>query len=82
MGRFGYRHVRAKYDAGRQVAGLDSCPVGFAKYIEQTPVFHQLEIPKDEEVMLAVILGYGDEKPEPHLRVKNNAIFIDRMECC
>ncbi len=62
--------------------GLDSCPIGFAKYIEQTPVFHQLEVPAGEQVLLAVILGYGDEKPEPGLRIKNNAIFIDRMECC
>jgi nitroreductase len=62
--------------------GLDSCPVGFAKFIEQTPVFHRLEVPDGEKVLLAVILGYGDENPEPHPRVKNNAIFIDRMECC
>ena len=62
--------------------GLDTCPIGFAKYIEQTPVFHRLEVPGGEEVQLAVILGYGDEKPEPHSRVKNNAIFIDRIECC
>ncbi len=62
--------------------GLDSCPIGFAKYIEQTPVFHKLEVPRGEEVQLAIILGYGDEKPEPHPRLKNNAIFIDRMECC
>lgn len=62
--------------------GLDSCPVGFAKFIEQTPVFHRLEVPGGEKVQLAVIIGYGDEKPEPHPRVKNNALFIDRMECC
>jgi nitroreductase len=62
--------------------GLDTCPVGFAKYIGKTPVYHKLGIPPAEEVQLAVILGYGDEKPEPHPRIKNNAIFIDRMECC
>lgn len=62
--------------------GLDTCPVGFAKYIEQTPVYHRLEVPGNEKVHLAVVLGYGAEKPEPHPRVKNNALFIDRMECC
>jgi nitroreductase len=62
--------------------GLDSCPIGFGKFIEQTPVYHQLEVPPGEEVLLAVILGYGDENPESHPRVKNNAIFIDRRECC
>ena len=62
--------------------GLDSCPVGFAKFIEQTPVYHRLEVPGREKVQLAVIVGYGDEKPELHPRAKNNVIFIDRMECC
>lgn len=62
--------------------GLDSCPIGFAKFVEQTPVYHRLEVPDSEQVLLAVILGYGDENPEPHPRVTNNAIFIDRMECC
>jgi nitroreductase len=62
--------------------GLDTCPVGFAKYIEKTPVYHKLGIPPAEEVQLAVLLGYGAEKPEPHPKVKDNAIFIDRMECC
>jgi nitroreductase len=62
--------------------GLESCPVGFAKYIEQTSIFHKLEVPDKEEVHLAVILGYGDENPEPHARLRDNVIFIDRMECC
>lgn len=25
--------------------GLATCPVGFAKYLEQTPVYHRLEVP-------------------------------------
>lgn len=62
--------------------GVDSCPIGFAKYIEKTSVFHQLEIPSTEEVVLAIIIGYGNEKPKPQSRIKNNIIFIDRMECC
>ncbi|MCQ6961508.1 nitroreductase [Mucilaginibacter aquariorum] len=62
--------------------GLDSCPVGFAKFIAQTPVYHKLEVPDAETVHLAVIIGYGNEKPEPHPRETANVIFIDRMECC
>lgn len=58
--------------------GLDSCPVGLAKYVEETPVFYRLRIPAAEQVQLAVILGYGDETPEVHKRVKDNAIFIDK----
>lgn len=62
--------------------GVDSCPVGLAKFIEQTPVFHKLEVPDGEAVQLAVILGYGTEKPEPQPRAQHNIIFIDRIECC
>lgn len=62
--------------------GLDTCPVGLAKYAQQTSVFHKLEIPNSEEIQLAILLGYGNEIPEVHPRIKNNAIFIDRMECC
>ena len=56
--------------------GLDSCPIGLAKYVEQTNVFDRLRVPLTERVHLAVILGYGNEKPEAHERVKTNALFI------
>lgn len=57
--------------------GLETCPVGLAKYVEQTNLFHSLKIPESEQVHLAVILGYGDETPEIHERKKDNVIFID-----
>jgi nitroreductase len=60
--------------------GLDSCPVGLAKFVEQTDMFYKLKIPATEKVHLAVILGYGDETPEVHERKKENATFIDRQE--
>jgi len=56
--------------------GLDSCPIGFAKYVAKTKLYPRLEVPMDEEVIIAVILGYGDENPEMHERKKNNVIFI------
>lgn len=65
-----------------QSLGIASCPVGFAKYIEKTPLYSKLDIPPQEEVLLAVILGYGNEKPLPHPKKGNNILFIDRMECC
>lgn len=61
--------------------GLESCPIGLAKYIDQTPVYHRLEISPAEKVQLAIILGYGVEKPAAHPRAKHTTIFIDRMEC-
>jgi nitroreductase len=55
--------------------GLDSCPIGFATYIEKTTHFAKLDIPKDEKVYLAVILGYGDETPKLHERNKTNVFY-------
>ena len=57
--------------------GIDSCPVGLAKFVENTEIYSSLHISKKEQVMLAVILGYGNEVPEIHKRKKDNLIFID-----
>lgn len=62
--------------------GLGSCPIGLARYIDQTPLYHQLEVPAAEKVQLAVTFGYGAETPPIQPRAKHTAIFIDRMECC
>lgn len=58
--------------------GLDSCPVGFAKYIEHTDLYPQLKIPVNEQVHLAIILGYGDENPDMHERSKKNIFYADK----
>ncbi|MDP4285669.1 MAG: nitroreductase [Bacteroidota bacterium] len=57
--------------------GLDSCPVGFGKYIKHTKLYPQLQIPSSEEIILSIIFGYGDENPEVHKRIKKNATFIE-----
>jgi nitroreductase len=57
--------------------GLDSCPIGFGKYVEHTKTYSLLNIPASDEVKLALIVGYGDETPEMHKRIRNNAFFID-----
>ncbi|MDB5273236.1 MAG: nox 1 [Chitinophagaceae bacterium] len=56
--------------------GLDSCPVGLAKYVMETEVYTLLNIPESEEVQLAVILGYGDEYPAVPIRNKVNAVYF------
>jgi len=56
--------------------GLDSCPVGFARFIGETKSLSQLNIPKTDEVKIAVIIGYGDEKPKPHEQVAGNVFFL------
>jgi len=56
--------------------GLDSCPVGLAKFIEHTDEYNEFEVPSSEEINLAIIIGYGDETPHIHERKKDNAKFI------
>lgn len=60
-----------------KAVGIDSCPVGFGKYVEKTKIFPKLHVPAAEKVHLAIILGYGSESPELHERGKDNALFID-----
>lgn len=56
--------------------GLDSCPVGLGKFIEQASGYPKLNIPPTEQVILSVVIGYGSERPAAHTRIKNNAVFI------
>jgi nitroreductase len=57
--------------------GLDSCPVGFGKYLEHAKSYVLLGAKKKEQLLLSVILGYGNESPEQHKRKKNNVFFVD-----
>ncbi len=56
--------------------GLDTCPVGFGKFISQTKDFFSLNIPATEQVRLAITVGYGDEQPEIHERIGNNVVYL------
>lgn len=56
--------------------GLDSCPVGFARFVTQTPDYYSLNIPDEEQIQLALVLGYGDEQPPIHERLENNAVYL------
>jgi len=56
--------------------GLDTCPVGAAKYVQETDLIAKLHTPYTEHVELAIILGYGNEQPEVHERIKNNLTYI------
>jgi nitroreductase len=56
--------------------GLDSCPVGLAKFVEQTKIYVKLNVPESDQINLAIILGYGNENPEPKERVRGNAFFV------
>jgi nitroreductase len=57
--------------------GLDSCPVGLAKFIEETKIYQLLQVPDTEHVNLAIIVGYANEVPELHERKKDNVSFIE-----
>ncbi len=60
--------------------GLDSCPIGFGKYVTQTKVYTQLRISPSDQVHLAVVFGYGNETPQVHKRMMDNVFFIDSQE--
>ena len=56
--------------------GLDSCPVGLAKFVADTAIFSTLNVPEKDQVLLSVIIGYADESPGMHERKRDNLIFI------
>jgi len=56
--------------------GLDSCPIGLAKFIKQTKDFYLLNIPASEEVQLAIVVGYGNDQPTMHERVIDNVRYF------
>ncbi len=56
--------------------GLESCPVGFAKYVSESPEYALLKVPENEEVDLAIVLGYGDESPDIPNRTGDHIIYI------
>lgn len=57
--------------------GLDTCPVGFGKFVDHTAHYARLGIPENEKVQLAVIAGYGDEEPPVHKRITDNVSYFD-----
>jgi nitroreductase len=56
--------------------GLDTCPVGVGKYVEHTKSYPTLRITPEEHVLMAVVLGYGEDQPHVHERRKGNVFFI------
>jgi nitroreductase len=56
--------------------GLDTCPFGFGKFIEETKLYSKLNVPESEQVNLSIVFGYGDETPELHPRIKNNIFYL------
>ena len=57
--------------------GYDSCPIGLAKAMDKTKVYGELKIPTSEEIKLALVIGYADEKPEIHKRNTDNIVFLN-----
>ncbi|HMT28054.1 MAG TPA: nitroreductase [Bacteroidia bacterium] len=57
--------------------GLDSCPIGLAKFIEETKAVSRLGLSKNETVHLAVLLGYGNESPGVKERKKDNVVYVN-----
>ncbi len=56
--------------------GLESCPVGFAKFVSDTPDYHLLKIPDTEEIDLAIVVGYGDDVPDMPKRTTDHVTYL------
>ncbi len=56
--------------------GLDTCAVGFASLVNQTPAVHTLQLAEGEKIYLAVIAGYGEEVPVFHGRKSDNSVYL------
>jgi nitroreductase len=56
--------------------GIDSCPVGLAIGIEQTPVYKELPLSAEDRIYLAITLGYGNESPQRHNLKENDIIYL------
>ena len=59
-----------------KATGLDTCPVGFGKFVMQANDYYKLNIPATEIVLLSVVLGYGDEQPPVHDRIGSNVSYF------
>jgi nitroreductase len=56
--------------------GMDTCPVGLGKFVEETKLYPTLHVPESDHILIALILGYGDEIPEVHERVKHRINYL------
>ncbi len=56
--------------------GVDTCPIGFVKYLNETKTPSSIGIPENEILILAISLGYGDEDPLVKSRQKDNVKYI------
>ncbi|MDI1355221.1 MAG: nitroreductase [bacterium] len=56
--------------------GLDTCPIGFGKFVEKTKDYPKLKIPSNEQVHLAISVGHGDQHPDLHHRKKDNVVYL------
>jgi nitroreductase len=56
--------------------GLDTCPIGMIKFLDDAVLLKKLNIPPANEIKIAIGLGYGDEQPTPHDRINDNLFYI------
>ncbi len=56
--------------------GLDSCPVGFGRFVEKTKCYSLLNVPASERIVVSLVFGYGDEQPKEHPRRRDNVVYV------
>src|SRR3989338_10111667 len=58
--------------------GLGSCPIGMARFIqEEKDLIERLGFPENYELIITLVFGYPDEKPEPKPRNKDAVEWVE-----
>jgi nitroreductase len=58
--------------------GIGSCPIGMSRHMkEEKDLVGKLNFPEDYELVLAMVFGYSNEKPELKPRGKDAVSWIE-----
>ncbi len=58
--------------------GLGSCPIGMARYLtEEKDLVQKLDFDENYELIITLVFGYPDEKPEPKERNKDVVEWVE-----
>lgn len=58
--------------------GIASCPIGMARYItEEKDLIEKLNFPENYKLIITLVFGYPDEKPEPKPRNKDVVRWVE-----
>ncbi|MFC1768491.1 nitroreductase [Nanoarchaeota archaeon] len=56
--------------------GLDTCPIGLARFINETDNLEKLGVDPTDKIEIAIAIGYGDEVPGDKEIKKENVFYM------